>query len=379
MHITKENGKILLMRPFMPSREEFEPYLNRIWESRLLTNDGPIHSEFEAALCLYLGVKYISLFANGTLALLIALKALDLKGEVITSPFTSVSTLQAIHWNNLKPVFVDIDPGDLNIPAERIEAAITPETSAILPVHIFGNPCDVKGIREVAERHHLKTVYDAAHCFGVKSEGIPVCNFGDLAVLSFHATKVFNSIEGGAIVCRDRETKEHIDGLKSLKHANGPVNLCYGLNAKMNEFEAAFGLVQLQHIDEIIQLRKEATLIYLDRLSGIRGIEPVSVKQSTTSNYTYLPVLVNTGEFGSDRDELACHLERKGITTRKYFYPLASDFSEFSIYKTFDLPIAEESAQQVLCLPLYHDISREEIIFITDSIQQLSLNRSTGE
>jgi dTDP-4-amino-4,6-dideoxygalactose transaminase len=360
------------MRPFMPPREDLEPYLQRIWESRQLTNNGPIHEEFERALCRYLGVEHICLFANGTLALLIALKTLGLKGEVITTPFTSAATIQAIRWNNLSPVFVDIGRTDLNIHPDRIEAAFTPDTCAILPVHVYGNPCDVYGIGELAKRHHLMTVYDAAPCFGVKLNGIPVCGFGDLAVLSFHATKVFNSFEGGAIICHDSQTKERIDALKNLKLGNGLDNLCLGLNAKMNEIQAAFGLVQLNHVARVIRMRKEAASVYMEMLSGIRGIRLPQVMQGVEYNYTYFPVTVDPDEFGTGRNELAAHLENRGIVTRKYFHPLASEFPEFSGFKKADLPVAAEIATRILCLPMFHDISREEIRFISNSIREFS-------
>jgi dTDP-4-amino-4,6-dideoxygalactose transaminase len=364
--------KILLMRPFMPDKEEFEPYLDRIWESRQLTNDGQIHSAFEETLCRHLGVQHICLFANGTLALIAALKALGMKGEVITTPFTSVSTLQAIYWNNLKPVFADISRRDLNIHPENIEAAITSNTCCILPVHVFGNPCDVDGISELAGRYQLKTVYDAAHCFGVKVNGIPLCNSGDLSVLSFHATKVFNSIEGGAIICHDPAMKARIDALKMFRYDRPLDNPGCGLNAKMNEFQAAFGMVQLKHVAQVIKMRKEATLEYLKSLAGIKGIDTIPCNKKVEHNYAYFPILVNAIDYSAGRDDLAIHLEKKGISTRKYFHPLVSDFPEFSRYKTVDLPIAKDMAERILCLPLYHDISLEEINYISDSIKQLS-------
>lgn len=370
---TKRN--ILLMRPYMPPREEFEHYLDKIWTSRNLTNGGPIHEEFEQALCKYLGVDYICLLANGTLALMIALKALHLKGEVITTPFTSVATLQAIHWNNLKPVFVDIDPVDLSIHPAQIEAAITNETVAMVPVHVFGNPCDVEGIDDLAKRFRLKVVYDAAHCFGIKKNKVPLCNFGDLSALSFHATKVFNSIEGGAIVCHDRDTKERIDDLKILQVVKGTDNPGIGLNAKLNEIQSAFGCVQLKHIDDVISMRKQATELYTELLSKVDGIEMFSVKKDVEHNYTYMPVLINKKILGIDRDELAVYLEKSGIATRKYFYPLVSDFPDFSIYKTTELPVATDIAQRILCLPLFHDIKEEEIKYIVDAITNASRSK----
>jgi dTDP-4-amino-4,6-dideoxygalactose transaminase len=363
--------KMLLIRPHLPPLEEIQPYLERIWATRQLTNNGPIHEEFEEAICNYLGVKHICLFANGTLALLFALKALDIKGEVITTPFTSVATIQAIFWNNLIPVFVDINKDDFNINITHIEAAITPETKAVLPVHVFGNPCNVQGINEIAQRKKIKVIYDAAHCFGVKINDNSVCNYGDFSVLSFHATKVFNTFEGGAIICQDLATKKFIDNLKSVGYSSDRNFLNYGFNAKMNEFQSSIGIAQLKYVENVIERRKEATKRYTDGLSDMKGIKMQVLHNRFEYNYAYLPILINSDEFGASRDEVINYLEQKKIYARRYFYPLISDFPEFREYKRMDLPIAEEVANQVLCLPLYHDITEEEINYIVESLKKI--------
>jgi len=365
------NNEILLMKPYMPPLHEFHSYLERIWESRWLTNGGTIHSEFEKALCDYLGVNHICLFANGTLALIIALKALNLKGEIITTPFTSVATAQSIYWNNLKPVFVDIQETDLNINIVEIERAITPNTSAILPVHIFGNPCNIDQINQLAQKHNLKVIYDAAHCFGVQLNGTSLCNFGDLSALSFHATKVFNTVEGGVIICHDKATKNHIVALKNTGLSSSYKLVGYGLNAKMNEIQSAFGMVQLKYVDKVIAYRKTATLKYRELLENVKGLRLINDKKCVKHNYTYFPVIINPEEFGATRDELSNYLKNKNIFTRKYFHPLITDYPEFNIFKTSDLSVARKIADNVLCLPLFHDITLDEITAVVESIYQM--------
>ncbi len=373
MNKPERTDDILLAKPFVPPVNELLPYLNRIWESRMLTNGGPIHEEFEQALCDYLRVKYICLFANGTLALMIALKALRLKGEVITTPFTSPATIQAIYWNHLKPVFVDIKETDLNIDSSAIESAITPQTSAILPVHIFGTPCKVDVINRIALKNNLRVVYDAAHSFGVEIYGNSICNFGDLSALSFHATKVFNTLEGGAIVCQDPETKKYIDALKNTGLDKDHNLVGYGVNAKMNEIQAAFGLCQLKYVDEIISKRKAATLSYKGLLKDVKGLRIPTDWEEVKHNYSYFPIIIDPDEFGSDRDKLYDHLKKNNIITRKYFYPLVSDFPEFEIFKKRNLPIAEKIAKNILCIPLFHDITDEHIHSVVYSIYQLHM------
>lgn len=365
---SRKDDDIALMKPYLPPLPEFQIYLERIWESRRMTNRGSIHSEFEKALCDYLGVKYICLFANGTLALLMALKALNLKGEVITTPYTYIATSQAIYWNNLKPVFADINETDLNLNISGIERAITQDTCAILPVHIFGNPCNTDKINELAHKHNLKVIYDAAHCFGVEFRGESICNFGDLSVLSFHATKVFNSFEGGAIICHDEITKKYIDALGNNGYSNDKKLSGYGLNAKMNEMQAAFGLVQLKYVDKVIAGRKVASESYRFLLKDIPGLRMPDEMEFVKYNYSYFPVIIDHMEFGASRDDLFGFLKKRNIETRKYFYPLVSDYKEFKTSSTNDLSVAVKIAGSILCIPLFHDISSEELEFVADSI-----------
>lgn len=357
------------MKPNVPPFDDFQFYLRRIWESRTLTNDGPIHHEFEKALCQYLEVDHICLLSSGTLALAIALRSLGLKGEVITTPFTSVATIQAIYWNNLIPVFADIRESDLNLDISCIEQAITPETCAILPVHVFGNPCKTDQIKKIALKYNLKVLYDAAHCFGVKINGESVCRSGDLSALSFHATKVFNTIEGGAVVCHDPETRDYINALKNTGLISGNALAGYGLNAKMNELQAAFGLAQLKHIDGAVEKRREASLLYRELLAPVKGLRMIKEEEGIGYNYSYLPVLINPEEFEMTRDGIASYLEDHQISVKKYFHPLISEYNQFSKYKTKDLPVAAKMAENVLCLPLFHDITREEIHRVVDLIR----------
>jgi len=352
----------------MPPREELEPYLRKIWGSRWLTNGGTIHKELEAKLCDHLGVEYISLVSSGTLALILALKSLDLKGEVITTPFTSVATAQAIHWNGLEPVFVDVNEEDFNIDPYEIEKAITPATSAILPVHIYGNPCNVEKIEALAGKYNLKVIYDAAHCFGVKKEGSSLLNRGDRSVLSLHATKVFSCIEGGAVICHDLKTKNLIDSLRNSGIGPDRELTGFGLNAKMNEFQAAYGLVHLKYIDQVIEGRKKATLRYRELLSGIPGLRVITEPENVETNYTYLPVVIDPDVFGSTRDEAARNLELNNIQAKTYFHPLVTSYPLFSGHKKRPFSVAGKIADNILCLPLYHDITGEEINRVVDVI-----------
>ena len=369
----EKDNKLYVTKPFVPPLEDLQPFLERIMESRMLTNGGRVHEEFEKALCDYLGVRHISLLSSGTLALTLALKSLNLKGEVITTPFTSVATVQAIYWCNLKPVFVDISQSDLNINLGSIERAITPDTSAILPVHVFGNPCNIDEIGKLAKRYNLKVIYDAAHCFGVKYNGTSICNYGDLSVLSFHATKVFNTIEGGAIICHDEKLKTHLNNLKNTGLDSHHMLDGYGLNAKMNELQSAFGLVQIRHMDRVIELRKNAVMLYRKLLNDIKGLSMLAERDGVRFNYAFLPVLINPAEFDATRDDVFAFLESKNIFPRKYFHPLVSDFKEFSQYKKSYLPIAKQVSENILCLPLFHDITKEEIFRVADCLNEFSL------
>lgn len=361
---------IFVTKPYLPPLEEYIPYLETIWENRILTNCGPFHHQLEQALCEYLGVKYISLFSNGTIALVVALLALKITGEVITTPFSFVATSHSLLWNRLKPVFVDIDPRTLNIDPSRIEAAITQSTTAIMPVHCYGHPCDVDAISKIADKYNLKVIYDAAHAFGVQCETDSVLNYGDLSVLSFHATKVFNTVEGGAIISSDAEMKDYIDKLKNFGHEGETKVLATGINGKMSELNAALGLLQLKHIDEVFCRRKNLNAAYCKRLGGIRGIRLLNDVGGSVANYSYFPILV-CEEYPLSRDELYFELKKCGINTRRYFYPL---ISEFPMYRNLpsakkdNLVIATDISRRVLCLPIYPDLELQDIDRITSFI-----------
>lgn len=365
-------SKIYVTSPLLPPLEEFIPYLEQIWQNKQLTNGGPFHQQLEQALADYLGVKYISLFANGTLALLTAFQALRLTGEVITTPYSFVATSHSLLWNKLTPVFADIDPHTYNIDPRKIEALITPQTTAIMPVHCYGVPCEMDKIQQIADIYGLKVIYDAAHCFGVKKEGVSVLNHGDLSVLSFHATKVFNTFEGGAIVSHDAKTKQRIDYLKNFGFAGETRVVAPGINAKMNEVEAAFGMLQLNYIDQALAERKAIADNYRQLLDGVEGITQISVPADVTWNYAYFPILVEP-EFGIDRDALYESMKDEGIMTRRYFYPLITSFAMYSTLPTAsatNLPVANEIAAKVLCLPIYPGLSREDQQHVVDVIRR---------
>ncbi len=354
---------IFVTQPSLPPLEDLILYLEEIWENKVLTNGGPFHKKLEAALCDYLGVPYISLFSNGTIALIIALKALGIKGEVITTPYSFVATAQSLLWNNIKPVFVDIDPVTLNLQPSKIEAAITPNTTAIMPVHVYGHPCDVDSIDAIAKRHNLAVIYDAAHAFGVQCHCGSVLNHGDLSVLSFHATKIFNTFEGGAIVSQDAETKHHIDRLKSFGFENEVSVTQIGVNGKMNEFSAAIGLLQLQKIDEQIEKRKAIDALYREGLRGILGIRCYAPPATQKSNHSYFPIFVED-DYPLKRDQLYEKLKAHGINGRRYFYPLITEFAaykEIGLQTNDRLLSAKRAAESVICLPMYGDLTKENI------------------
>ena len=362
--------KIFVTRPSMPPLDEFVHSLEDIWESRWLTNMGKYHREFEKALSDYLGVKYISLFANGTLALMTALQVLRITGEVITTPFSFVATTHALHWNGIKPVFCDIEPDFLNLDAEKIEAAITPKTTAILPVHVYGNPCNVDKIAEIADIYGLRIVYDACHAFGVTIGGNSILNYGDLSVLSFHATKVFTTFEGGAIVCHDEKTKKRIDYLKNFGFAGETTVVGPGINAKMSEFQAAFGLIQLKYIDNAIKKRRKIAELYRKSLGHIKGIRMLYDLKGVKHNYQYFPILIDEKEHGKSRDEVYDELKKHDIYTRRYFYPLISQFPTYKGLPSAsadNLLVAERITKQVLCLPVYPDL----VLSIVERICQI--------
>lgn len=372
--MNKEN--IYVTKPFLPPLEEFIPYLEKIWKNKVLTNNGPFHQQLEEELCKYLGVKYISLFSNGTLALIAALNVLDIKGEVITTPYSFVATAHSLLWNNNKPVFVDIDPVNFNLDPEKIEAAITPETSAIFPVHVYGNPCEVEKINEIAKKHKLKVVYDACHAFGVKIGDNSIFNFGDISVVSFHATKVFNTFEGGAVICHDSQTKYKLDNFKNFgirpDFTSETIIDTLGLNAKMNEVSAAMGLLQLKYIDENIKKRKKAFELYREKLAGVKGISFLNDISGVKHNYSYFPILVNKDEYGQGRNDVFENLKKQNIFSRPYFSPL---INQFDFYKDMglgnceDLPVALNISKSILCLPIYADLEKSEIELISKIIK----------
>ena len=362
--------KIYVTQPYLPPLEEFMPYLRQIWDSKILTNGGAFHEQLEKELCDHLGVEHISLFTNGTIALVTALQSLRITGEVITTPYSFVATSHSLLWNGIKPVFVDIDPSTLNIDPKRIEAAITPQTTAILAVHCYGRPCDVDAIQEIADTYNLKVIYDAAHAFGVKGHKGSVLIHGDLAVLSFHATKVFTTFEGGAIVCPDAKTKVRIDHLKNFGFAGETTVVAPGINGKMSEFNAALGLLQLKHIDSAIARRKVIDSAYRKGLRSVRGIHCLSDGGDQFSNYAYFPILVKP-EYPVSRDDLYQRMKDRDINPRRYFYPLISEFPMYrglSSAHSDNLPVATAAARQVLCLPIYPDLDLEVVESICDLI-----------
>jgi dTDP-4-amino-4,6-dideoxygalactose transaminase len=362
---------IYVTQPYMPPLEEFVPYLEKIWDSKRLTNHGPMHEQFEAALAKYLGVEHIALFSNGTLALVTALQALRITGEVITTPYSFVATAHSLRWNGIKPVFVDIDPNTLNLDPAKIEAAITPKTTAILPVHCYGNPCNVQAIQKIADTYNLKVIYDAAHAFGVRDKGGSLLRHGDLSVLSFHATKVFTTFEGGAIICPDAKTKGRIDNLKNFGIVDETTVVAPGINGKMGEVNAAFGLLQLQYVDRALARRREIGETYGKMLKGVPGIECVQQRKGNGANYSYYPILVGQ-EYPMNRDALYEHMQENGIHCRRYFYPL---ISEFPMYRGMsgaacsNLPVAAKAAASVICLPIYPNLTNEEVEKISSLVR----------
>lgn len=358
---------ITVTQPCLPPLEEFMPYLQQIWDNKWLTNNGPLHQQLEKELAAYLGVKYISLFSNGTLALISALQALNITGEVITTPFSFVATTHSLWWNKITPVFVDIEPEYLNLDPKKIEAAITDKTTAIMPVHVYGNPCKIDEIQAIAYKHGLKVIYDAAHAFGVKKNGNSILNYGDLSVLSFHATKVYSTIEGGAIICHTEEMKHHIDNLKNFGFRGELVVEEPGINAKLNEVQAAYGLLQLKYIDDFMAKRKAITESYFELLKGVKGIRFLPCMEGITHAYSYFPILIDENEYGMSRDELYNKLKENNIFSRRYFYPLISNFEPYRELPSAapdNLPIATRAAEEVLCLPIYVELEEKEVKII---------------
>ena len=349
-----ENKVITVTSPLLPSLDDFIPYLQDIWNRKWLTNNGHYHQELEKALCEYLKVPYISLFTNGTLPLIVALQALRITGEVITTPYSFVATTHALWWNGIKPVFVDIDPETCNIDPEKIEAAITPKTTAIMPVHVYGKPCDTERIQAIADKY----------VFGVEVNGKSVLNAGDMSTLSFHATKVYNTVEGGALICHDEKTKKRIDYLKNFGFAGETEIVAPGINGKMDEVRAAFGLLNLKQVDVAIEARRQVAIRYRDALREVPGISFMEDMPGVRHNYSYFPIFVDAEKYGMTRDELYFKMKERNVLGRRYFYPLISEFSTYrglESARAENLLVAHKAANSVICLPMYHSLNEIEI------------------
>lgn len=363
---------ITVTSPLLPDLDEFHELLKEIWDSKWITNNGSFHKKLEAALCEYLKVPYVSLFTNGTLPLLTALQALRITGEVITTPYSFVATTHALWWNGIKPVFVDIDPQTGNLDPNKIEAAITPKTTAILPVHVYGKPCDVDAIQAIADKYGLKVIYDAAHAFGVEVNGESILNAGDMSTLSFHATKVFNTIEGGAMIMHDAKTKQRIDYLKNFGFAGETEVVGPGINSKVDEVRSAYGLLNLKQVDAAIAARKKVAVAYRDALRSVEGIMFWDDMPGMKHNYSYFPIFVDAEKYGMTRDELYFKMKDQGVWGRRYFYPLISEFSTYRGLESAtseNLPQATKMAESVICLPMHHALSEEDCSRVIDVIK----------
>jgi len=365
--------QITVTSPLLPPLEEFTPYLEDIWKRKWLTNNGHYHKELEKALCEYLGVKNLCLFSNGTLALITALQALRITGEVITTPYSFVATTHSLWWNGIKPVFVDIDPKTFNINPLKIEAAITPKTTAIMPVHVYGNPCDMEEIQKIADKYGLRVIYDAAHTFGVSLNGNSVLNNGDLSILSFHATKTYSTIEGGAIVCHDKKMKQRIDFLKNFGFADETTVVAPGINAKMDEVRAAYGLLGLKHVDAAIENRKAVAVRYREELKGIAGLSFMEDLPGVKHNYSYFPIFIDEEAYGMSRNDLYQKMKDLNILGRRYFYPLISDFSTYrglDSSSVENLPVANRISNRVICLPMHHNLTSNDVERVINAIRK---------
>lgn len=367
-----ENKKVITVTsPLLPSLDDFMPYLQDIWNRKWLTNNGHYHQELEKALCEYLKVPYISLFTNGTLPLITALQALRITGEVITTPYSFVATTHSLWWNGIKPVFVDIDPVTGNIDPDKIEAAITPRTTAIMPVHVYGQPCDAKRIQEIADKYGLKVIYDAAHAFGVEVNGESILNAGDMSTLSFHATKVYNTIEGGALIMHDEATKKRIDYLKNFGFANETTVVAPGINSKMDEVRSAYGLLNLKQVDAAIEARHKVADQYREALRDVPGIRVIEDMPGVRHNYSYFPIFIDMEKYGMTRDELYFKMKENNVLGRRYFYPLISEFSTYRGLESArpeNLPVAHKIADSVICLPMYHSLTEDDVKRIIEQI-----------
>jgi len=370
----KFDEPINVTKTHLPNLESFQDYLNSIWENNWVTNNGPLHLRLEMELVKYLKAEYINLFCNGTLALMLAMHASRLNGEIITTPFTFPATPNVLHWNEMTPVFCDIEPHTYNIDTEKVESLITPKTSAILAVHVFGNPCNVQALEYISNRHGVKIIYDAAHAFGVELNGKSIANFGDISAFSFHATKLFHTIEGGALAVRDLNLKKRIDYLKNFGIADEETVITPGINAKMNEFQAAIGLLELNYVDTEIQKREKIHHRYIELLKMIPGIKLPEISSNVKSNYAYFPILIDRVEAGMSRDELYDSLRNFNVFPRKYFYPLCSNFPFFASLPSAakeKLPIANKVAENILCLPMYGDLELDKVGIICHIIKNL--------
>ena len=355
---------ITVTSPLLPNLDEFHELLKDIWDSKWITNNGSFHQKLETALAEYLKVPYVSLFTNGTLPLLTALQALRITGEVITTPYSFVATTHSIWWNGCKPVFVDIEWATGCMDPNKIEAAITPKTTAIMPVHVYGKPCNIKAIQDIADKYGLKVIYDAAHAFGVEVNGESVLNAGDMSTLSFHATKVYNTIEGGAMVMHDAKTKQRIDYLKNFGFAGETEVVGPGINSKMDEMRSAYGLLNLKQVDAAIEARHQVAIKYREALRDVEGIEFWDDIPGVKHNYSYFPIFVDAKKYGMTRDELYFKMRDNGVLGRRYFYPLISEFSTYrglASARPDNLPVATKMANEVICLPMHHALSEEEI------------------
>ena len=375
------NKIVTVTSPLLPPLEEFVPYLEKIWDSHWITNNGQFHEQLEKALAEYLGVEYISLFTNGTLPLVTALQALSVReGEVITTPYSFVATSHAIWWNGLHPVFVDIDPVTGCLDAKKIEAAITPRTKAIMPVHVYGTPCDTERIQQIADKHGLRIIYDAAHAFGIQRDGRSILLEGDVSTLSFHATKTYNTVEGGALICHSAEMKQKIDYLRNFGFEDEVTVVAPGINSKMDEVRAAYGLLNLKHVDEAIACRKEVAKLYVEALKNVEGIhlyQPIveSFESGKTKlNYSYFPIFVDDERLGMTRDALYDKLKSAGVYGRRYFYPLITDFEPYrncASASKENLPEANRMASSVICLPIHHALQEKEVELIVSILKGL--------
>lgn len=374
MEYMSEKRQITVTAPLLPNLDEFQSLLKEIWDSKWITNNGSFHKQLEKELASYLKVPYLSLFTNGTLPLITALQALQIKGEVITTPYSFVATTHSLWWNGIKPVFVDIDLTTGNIDPDKIEAAITPQTTAIMPVHVYGKPCDTKRIQEIADKYGLKVIYDAAHAFGVEENGESVLNAGDMSTLSFHATKVYNTIEGGALIMHDEKTKKEIDYLKNFGFAGETEVVGPGINSKMDEIRAAYGILNLRQVDAAIEARHKIAVKYRKAFRGVEGITFMDDMPGVKHNYSYFPIFVDADKYGETRDELYFRMREENVYGRRYFYPLISEFATYRDLPSAskeNLPNAHRMADSVICLPMHHELNDNDLVRIIDTIKRV--------